>query len=222
MPEGVDDVTATALFTAYGTAYHALVDRGRLRAGETLVVLGATGGVGLAAVDLGLALGARVIAVARSEGKLALARDPAVRIRYRPGTLAEDIRTIAPDGADVCIDLLGGDAFDGMSRTMAWSGRLLVVGFTSGVVPKLPVNLALLKGYALVGVYWSRFVSREPAANARNFATLFALLRDGKIAPHVSGRYPLDRVPQALRDLASRRTAGKLVIAVSAPGEATL
>ena len=214
VPDDVDDATATALYTAYGTAYHALVDRGRLRAGETLVVLGATGGVGLAAVEVGVALGARVIAVARSEEKLALARGATARIAYRPGELGAAVRAIAPAGADVCIDLVGGSAFDEMARTMAWDGRLLVVGFTSGVVPKLPVNLALLKGYALVGVYWGAFVTRDPAANAANFRALAVLLREGKIAPHVGGRYPLARVPEALNDLASRGTAGKLVITI--------
>lgn len=212
VPDGVDDVTATALYTAYGTAHHALVDRGRLRAGETLVVLGATGGVGLAAVELGVALGARVIAVARSEEKLALARGAAAKIAYRPGELGAAVRGVAPAGADVCIDLLGGGAFDEMARTMAWDGRLLVVGFTSGVVPKLPVNLPLLKGYALVGVYWGASIARDPAANAARFGALAALLREGKIAPHVGGVYPLARAREALNDLAGRGMAGKLVL----------
>jgi len=216
IPDDVDDATATALYTAYGTAYHALVQRGRLRAGQTLVVLGASGGVGLAAVELGAALGARVIAVGRSEAKLALARarGAAEVIAYEEGTLGARVKALAKDGADVCIDMLGGTAFDAMSRAMAWEGRLLVVGFTSGVVPKLPVNLALLKGYELVGVHWGSFVTRAPAANADNFTELARMLRAGTIRPHIGGRYSLDRVSAALTDLLGRRTAGKLVVIV--------
>ena len=215
IPEGLDDATATAFYTAYGTAYHALVQRGRLVSGESLIVLGASGGVGLAAVDVGTALGARVIAVGRSAEKLALAttKGASETVAYVEGTLTQTIRELTGGkGADLCLDTLGGNAFDEMSRAMGWDGRLLTVGFTSGVVPKLPVNLPLLKGYALIGVYWGAFAGRDPETNAENFRSLAAMLSGGRISPHLAARYPMDRAGEALADLLGRRTAGKLVL----------
>ncbi len=218
IPDGVDDITATALYTAYGTAYHALVQRGQMRPGETLVVLGASGGVGLAAVEIGVALGARVIAVGRSLDKLRIAREKGATeiLSYSDGDLRQRIKELTNGkGADVCLDTLGGDAFDAMSRAMNWDGRLLVIGFTSGVIPRLAVNLLLLKGYQVIGVYWGSFVTRSPELNAANFEVLARMLKQGQIRPHVSKTYPLAQVGDALRDLSSRNTIGKLVITVA-------
>ena len=222
IPDGVDDITATALYTAYGTAYHALVQRGQMRPGETLVVLGASGGVGLAAVEIGVALGARVIAVGRSLDKLRIAREKGATeiLSYSDGDLRHRIKELTNGkGADVCLDTLGGDAFDAMSRAMNWDGRLLVIGFTSGVIPRLAVNLLLLKGYQVIGVYWGSFVSRSPELNAANFEVLARMLKQGQIRPHVSKTYPLAQVGDALRDLSSRNTIGKLVITVAPESE---
>lgn len=217
--DGVDFVVAAGLYTAYGTAYHALVQRAALQPGETLVVLGATGGVGLAAVDIGVALGARVIAVGRTQQRLAAARAKGAHelVAYGDGDVGRSIKGLTGGrGADVCLDMLGGEAFDQMSRTMNWQGRLLVVGFTSGVIPRLPVNLALLKGYQLVGVYWGEFAARAPRINADNFQQLARLVADGRIHPEVSATYPLERVADALNDLRSRSSTGKLVLTLSA------
>ena len=222
IPDGVDDITATALYTAYGTAYHALVQRGQIRPSETLVVLGASGGVGLAAVEIGVALGARVIAVGRSLDKLRIAREKGatVILSYSEGDLRHRIKELTNGkGADICLDTLGGDAFDAMSRAMNWDGRLLVIGFTSGVIPRLAVNLLLLKGYQVIGVYWGSFVSRSPEINAANFEVLARMLKQGQICPYVSKTYPLAQVGDALRDLSSRNTIGKLVITVAPESE---
>jgi NADPH2:quinone reductase len=217
IPGGIDYATATSLYTAYGTSYHALVQRGALRPGETLVVLGASGGVGLAAVEIGKALGARVIAVGRSEERLNVAIEKGAdhAVSYADGDLRKRILELTDGrGADVCIDMLGGTPFHEMSRAMNWNGRLLVVGFTTGEIPKVPVNLALLKGYQIVGVYWGAFIVRDPAANAANFHELARLIGDGRICPHIAGRYSLDEVPQALQRMLSRETTGKLVVDV--------
>ena len=218
IPNDVDYVTAAGLYAAYGTSYHALVQRGALRPGETLVVLGATGGVGLAAVEIGVALGAKIIAVGRSEEKLAVAkaRGADTVLSYAEENLGRQIKELTGGkGADVCLDTVGGTAFDEMSRAMNWNGRLLVVGFTSGAVARLSVNLPLLKGYQLVGSYWGAFVTRSPEMNAANFRELVNLLRGHRISPYVSATYPMERVADALNDLMSRRTVGKLVLTVS-------
>jgi NADPH:quinone reductase len=218
IPEGIDAVDAAGFYTAYGTAYHALVQRAALQRGETLVVLGASGGVGLAAVDIGVALGAKVIAVGRTEQRLTAAHAKGAHelVGYDDGQLGQRIKALTGGkGADVCIDMLGGDAFDQMSRAMNWQGRLLVVGFTSGVIPRFPVNLALLKGYQLVGVYWGEFAARSPLVNADNFQALARLIAEGQIHPEVSAVYPLDRVADALNDLSGRRTIGKLVLTLT-------
>ena len=218
IPPGIDDVTAAGFYVVYGTAYHGLVQRAALRAGETVVVLGATGGVGLAAVEIASALGARVIAVGSSQEKLRAAQNKGATelLSYLEGDLGRRVKALTDGkGADICLDTLGGDAFDEMSRAMSWEGRLLVVGFTSGRIPRLPVNLALLKGYQLAGVSWGAFVSRSPQINAVNFEVLAELIKDGRIKPQVAGTYPLEQVAQALNDLTSRRTIGKLVITMS-------
>lgn len=215
VPESVDDATAAAIYTAYGTAYHALVQRGGLKPGQRVVVLGATGGVGLAAVDIAAALGAEVIAVGNSAEKLALAREAGATaaIVYAEGTLGKEIKAAtAGNGADICVDLTGGKAFAEMTRAMAWDGRLLVIGFTSGDIPSLSVNLLLLKGYSVVGVYWGRFCEIDPSGNRSNFDVLWRLLADGRIAPHIHKTYAMDSAADALNDLLSRKTAGKLVL----------
>ncbi len=215
VPEGVDLSKAMALLTAYGTSYHALVQRGALRPGEQLVVLGASGSVGLAAVELGKALGARVIAVGRSEErlKLAAAKGADVLLSYENPAFKQNILGATNGkGADVCMDMLGGQAFDTMARAMNWNARLLVVGFTSGTIPLLPANLVLLKGYQLVGVWWSEFIKRMPEANQANFDELFSLYAEGRIDPHIGGQFPLSGVPEALTRLLDRSTTGKLII----------
>lgn len=219
IPDGLDYATATALYVAYGTAYHALVQRAGLRPGETLVVLGAAGGVGLAAVELGKALGAEVIAVSRSRARSATAIEKGADhiIGYSEDDVRERVLEITNGrGADVCIDMLGGQPFHAMSRAMNWNGRLLVVGFTTGDIPKLAINLPLLKGYQVVGVYWGAFLVREPLINAANFQALAALIDKGVVKPHIARRYSLERVPDALDDLLSRETVGKLLIDVLA------
>lgn len=215
IPATMDDVTATAFYTAYGTSYHALVQRGRIQAGDTLVVLGASGGVGVAAVEIGLALGARVIAVASSADKAAFLRSRGVEQVI--DLSVQDLRVAVKEmtggaGADVCLDTVGGDAFDAMSRCMAWDGRLLVVGFASGRIPSLAVNLVLLKGYQLVGVWWGPFVERRPEVNRANFDHLFKLYADGKLRPHVSRVVPLERCADALGSVLSRNSVGRTVI----------
>lgn len=217
MPDGMDFVTAAGFTMVYGTTYHALVQRASLQAAETLVVLGAAGGVGLAAVELGKVFGARVIACAGSEEKLRTAREHGADelVDYRREDLKERIKALTDGkGADVCFDPVGGDAFDAMARSMNWNGRLLVIGFASGRIPQLPVNLPLLKGYQVVGVFWGAFVAREPETNRRNFAHLFELYAAGRIRPHVSHTYPLEQAARALDDLSARRAIGKIVVTI--------
>lgn len=220
IPAAMDYLTASALYTAYGTAFHALVQRGALCPGETLVVLGASGGVGLAAVDIGKALGAQVIAVCRTRerSQAASGKGADYVIAYTQEDVRQRILEITNGrGADICIDMLGGEAFHAMSRSMNWNGRLLVVGFTSGEVPKLAVNLALLRGYQVVGVYWAQFIARQPLGNAKNFEMLGRLVEERKIAPHIGGIFSLDRVPDAIDALLSRATIGKLLIDLRLP-----
>jgi len=215
LPHDVSDIVAAAMYTSYGTAYHALIQRGDLRAGQTVVVLGATGGVGLAAVEIAALMGARVIAVGRSGEKLMLARKKgATETIVYPGS---ELRTIIRDltkgaGADVCIDMLGGSGFDEMSRAMAWNGRLLTVGYTSGVVPRLAANLPLLNGYQLVGVYWGAFASRAPEDNAANFQVLTGWMAESKIDPDASIVWPMERAAEALQAILNRTTVGKIVL----------
>ncbi|BBF69732.1 NADPH:quinone oxidoreductase family protein [Sphingomonas bisphenolicum] len=215
VPADVDDVTAAGIYAAYGTAYHALVQRGGVKPGQQVVVLGATGGVGLAAVDIASALGAEVIAIGSSATKLelALAAGAKSAIVYVEGELGKQIKSeTAGHGADICIDVTGGKAFAEMSRAMAWEGRLLVIGFTSGEIPVLPVNLLLLKGYSAVGVYWGRFSEIDPDGHVANFEALWRLMAEGRITPHIHKTYPMESAAAALNDLLSRKTAGKLVL----------
>ncbi|SFB35543.1 NADPH2:quinone reductase [Collimonas sp. OK607] len=217
IPHGMDYVTSAAIYTAYGTAYHALVQRGKLKEGETLLVVGASGGVGLAAVEIGKALGGKVIAVASTDEKLQIAKDHGADavINYARENLKTRIKELTNGaGVDVCLDPVGGDAFDVMSRSMNWNGRLLVVGFASGRIPQLPINLVLLKGYQLVGVYWGSFVTHEPVCNYENFQHMFEMHAEGKLNPVVCQTYPLEQAAFALNDLLGRRVTGKVILTV--------
>ena len=217
IPEGMDFETASAFGMTYGTSMHALRQRGQLQPGETLLVLGASGGVGLAAVEIGKAMGARVIAAASSAQKLETARAAGADelIDYSQASLKDEIKRLTGGkGVDVIYDPVGGDLFDQAVRGLAWNGRLLVVGFASGRIPELPVNLVLLKGGAVLGVFWGSFAQRQPADNAANFKQLFAWFAEGKLKPLVSRTYPLAEAGEAIEQLASQQAVGKLVVKV--------
>ena len=224
LPDAMPFDQAAALMMTYGTSQHALKDRAQLRAGETLLVLGAGGGVGLAAVELGKATGARVIAAASSAEKLALAREHGADdgVLYPAGALDKNAARALTDkfkaacgaeGAQVIYDGIGGDYSEAALRAIAWGGRHLVVGFTAGI-PKLPLNLPLLKGCQIVGVFWGEFTNRAPALHAANVAALMALYRDGKIKPAVTETFPLARGGEAIGRLGSRAARGKIVVTV--------
>ncbi|HLU52844.1 MAG TPA: NADPH:quinone oxidoreductase family protein [Acidimicrobiia bacterium] len=214
MPADVRFEEAAAFPIAHGTSYHALVDRASLRDGETLLVLGAAGGVGLAAVQIGKALGARVLAAVSSDDKeRAVGRAGADGvIRYDRHDLREALRDAAPDGVDVVYDPVGGEMTEPAFRSLAWRGRHLVVGFASGSIPALPANLALLKGASLVGVFWGRFTREETERNRANFTTLFEWWKEGRVAPLVSEVFPLERSIDALRKISERGAIGRLVV----------
>jgi len=215
MPDGMDFATAAAFTLTYGTSHHALKDRAVLQPGETLLVLGAAGGVGLAAVELGKAMGARVIAAASSLAKLAVCRDHGADelIDYAAEDLRERIKALTGGrGVDVVYDPVGGDYSEPALRGMAWRGRFLVVGFAAGRIPSLPLNLPLLKGCAVLGVFWGAFTRNEPERNAANLRELMQWVGDGRLRPHVSARYPLERAADALDDLVQRRVHGKVVL----------
>ncbi|MDU9391109.1 NADPH:quinone oxidoreductase family protein [Pseudomonas sp. zfem002] len=217
IPDGMDFVTASAFVMTYGTSMHALRQRGQLQAGETLLVLGASGGVGLAAVEIGKALGARVIAAASSAEKLETAKAAGADevIDYSQNSLKDEIKRLTGGkGVDVIYDPVGGDLFEQAVRGLAWNGRLLVVGFASGQIPAVPANLVLLKGAAVVGVFWGSFAQRQPADNAANFQQLFAWFSEGKLKPLVSQTYPLAETGKAIEHLAARKAVGKLVVNV--------
>lgn len=202
----------------YGTTWHALVDRGRIKKGEVLLVHGAAGGVGLNAVELGRELGATVIGTVGSDEKAAIVKEYGAThvINYSKESIKDRVKELTGgNGADVIYDAVGGDAFDQSLRCINWDGRLLVIGFASGRIPEAPANLALIKGCSIVGVFWGAFAAREPEKNRANFAALLALYEQGRLKPHVSASYPLDQVPQAMQALLSRKTTGKVVIKVA-------
>jgi NADPH:quinone reductase-like Zn-dependent oxidoreductase len=211
-----------ALLLTYATSIHALADRGRLQAGQTLLVLGAAGGVGLAAVELGKAMGARVVAAVSSEEKARAAREAGAddALIYPPGPFDRDGQkaladrfkgAVGPAGADVIFDPVGGDYAEPALRSIGWGGRYLVVGFPAGI-PKLPLNLTLLKSCDVCGVFWGAFAMRDPKANADHVEQLFRWWDEGKIAPKVSATYPLERAGEAITAIAERRAIGKLVV----------
>jgi len=215
LPEGMDFVAGAAFLLTYGTSDHALRDRGALRAGETLLVLGAAGGVGLAAIEIGKALGARVIACASSEDKLAVCREHGAdaTINYATEDLRERIKALTDGrGVDVVYDPVGGPYSEPAFRSLAWRGRLLVVGFAAGDIPKLPLNLMLLKGAAVVGVFWGDFARREPKQFADSVRQLGEWYRQGKLRPHVSQTFPLEKAADALKLMAARQVKGKVVL----------
>jgi NADPH:quinone reductase len=218
LPDGFDMDAAAGIGLTYGTSFYALKDRGELRPGETLLVHGAGGGVGLAAVEIGKAMGARVIATAGSPEKLKVVADHGADevIDYSDG-FRERVRELTDGkGADVIYDPVGGDVFDQSLRCINWGGRLLVVGFASGRIPEAPANLALLKGCSIVGVFWGAWLQRDPAGNAKNFEQLFAWLAEGRLRPHISHRFPLARAAEAINALAERKVIGKAIVEVAA------
>jgi NADPH2:quinone reductase len=215
IPDSIEFAAATGLSSTYGTAYYALVDRGRLRGGETVLVLGASGGVGLAAVELGKLLGARVIACASSEEKLAVCRAKGAdeTINYVTEDMRARVKAIAKgNGVDVVVDPVGGAYSELALRDMAWGGRHLVIGFTAGDIPKIALNLPLIKGCEIVGVWIGAFAKREPAKHRANAQTLWQWMAEGKIKPYISASYPLEGVADALNALTARKVAGKVVL----------
>jgi NADPH2:quinone reductase len=215
IPESIEFAAATGLSSTYGTAYYALVDRGELRAGETLLVLGAAGGVGLAAVEVGKVLGAKVIACASSDEKLAVCRAKGAdeTINYTTEDMRARVKAITQGGGvDVVIDPVGGPYSELAIRDMAWGGRHLVIGFTAGDIPKVPLNLPLIKGCSIVGVWIGAFAKRDPARHKANAAQLWKWMAEGKIKPYISAAYPLERTADALNALAQRKVSGKVVL----------
>jgi NADPH:quinone reductase len=217
MPEGMDFITASSVMYTYGTSYHALKNRAVLQAGETLLVLGAAGGVGLAAVELGKIMGARVIAAASTDEKLELCKQYGASevINYSTEDLRERIKQItAGKGVDVIYDPVGGAYTEPAFRSIAWKGRYLVVGFAAGDIPNLPLNLPLLKGASVVGVFWGAFASNEPKQSMQNFQELLGFIANGNLKPHVHAQYPLEQAPTALNEILNRKVMGKVVVSV--------
>lgn len=215
IPDAVSDEQAAGLTVTYGTTIHALQDRARLQPGETLAVLGAAGGTGIAAVELGKIMGARVIACASSADKLALARERGadLALDYATEDLKDGLRRLTEGrGVDVVYDPVGADLAEPALRAMAWMGRYLVIGFAGGSIPRLPLNLPLLKSCDIVGVFWGAFVERHPDAHARNQAQLLAWVAEGRLSAHVHAVYPLARTSEALQAIARREAKGKIVV----------
>jgi len=215
IPAAIDFETAAAFMFTYGTSYHALKDRAHLTHGETLLVLGAAGGVGLAAVELGRHLGARVIAAASSPEKLEACRRRGAgdTIDYTKEDLRERVKALTGGrGVDVVYDPVGGAFTEAALRSLAWGGRLLVVGFASGDIPKIPLNLTLLKGASIVGVFWGEFTRRETALNSRNMDDLVTWVAAGVLKPLVSARYPLEQGAAAIAEVRERRAKGKVLV----------
>jgi NADPH2:quinone reductase len=215
MPSSMEFVPASAFVLTYGTSYHALKDRADIKAGETLLVLGAAGGVGLAAIQLGKAMGARVIAAASSDVKLKVCRDNGADevINYGSEDLRGRIKALtAGKGVDVIYDPVGGPYSEPALRDMAWKGRFLVVGFAAGDIPKVPLNLTLLKGCSIVGVFWGAFTRNEPEHNRENNWELMAMYAAEKIKPHIHATYPLERAAEALNEVLNKRVTGKVVL----------
>jgi len=216
-PTQMDFPIAASFMMAYGTSFHALKDRAKLQKGETLLVLGASGGVGLAAVELGKLMGAHVIAAASSDEKLELCRHYGAdeTINYSTEDLKSAIKALTNNkGVDVIYDPVGGDYAETAFRGMAWNGRYLVVGFASGHIPKLPLNLPLLKGASVVGVFWGGFAMGQPKENMQNTRTLMQWYAEGKLKPHIDRIYELKDAPKALKAMMQRKVKGKLVIDV--------
>ena len=210
VPDGMNDHTAAAFSMVYGTSYHALKQRANIQPGETLLVLGASGG-------LGKAMGATVIACASSEEKLAVAKEAGADdlINYAEEDLKDALKQRYPKGVDVIYDPVGDKFTEAAIRNMAWNGRLLIVGFAAGDIPKIPANLALLKGCSIVGVFWGAFTQKEPQTNIQNIMELMQLFNQGKINPRISQVFPFEDYEQALAALTSRTAKGKVVLDVA-------
>lgn len=215
IPDGMDFITAAAFVMVYGTSIHALQDRAQLKPGETLLVLGAAGGVGLATVELGKVMGAHVIAAASSPEKLEICRQHGADevINYANEDLRERVKQLTNGkGVDVICDPVGGSYSEAALRGMAWNGRHLVIGFTAGDIPRIPLNLTLLKGCSIVGVFWGSFVEREPQRNQQHLRELMTWFAEGRIKPRISATYPLDQAARALNDILERKVTGKVVL----------
>jgi NADPH2:quinone reductase len=218
MPRNMDFPTAAAFVMTYGTAHHALKDRAQLKPGETLLVLGAAGGVGLACVEIGKVMGAHVIAAASTNEKLEICKQYGAEqvINYTTEDLKERVKQLTPGrGVDVVFDPVGGDYSEAALRGMAWGGRFLVIGFTSGEIPRISLNLPLLKTCSIVGVFWGNFVERDARHNQENLQELLTWFAAGKLKPHISATYPLERAADALNDMIQRRVKGKVVLVTS-------
>ena len=219
IPDEMDFVTAAGFPITYGTAHGALVWRAALQDGETLLVHGAAGGVGLAAVEVGKALGARVIGTAGGPDKLAIARDHGAdeTVDYRSEDIREQVKALTEGrGVDVVFDPVGGDVFDASMRCVAWGARLIVIGFAAGRVPQIPANILLVKNISAVGFYWGSYRSHAPALVEAEFQTLFGWYREGRLKPHVSHRLELTQAAEAMDLLTSRRSTGKVVLTTDA------
>ena len=223
MPGNLDFAVASSFFVTYGTSYHALKDRAHLKAGENLVVLGAAGGVGVSAVELGKAMGARVIAAASTQEKVDLAKSlgaddgfvypTGALSRDQQKQLSEDIKRLTGgNGADVLYDPVGGDYAEPALRAMNWQGRYLVIGFAAGEIPRVPLNLTLLKGCDIVGVFWGASMARDPKTGLANLKEITNWIAEGKLKPHVSAQIPLARAGEAIRLLMDRKAQGKVVV----------
>jgi len=214
IPDSLSFEVASGFMLAYGTSWHAIRDRAALLPTETMLVLGAAGGVGLSAVEIGKAIGARVVAAASTDEKCAICREHGADdvINYTTEDLRAGIKRSCGAGPDVIYDPVGGKYSEAAFRSIGWRGRHLVIGFAAGDIPALPLNLALLKGASLVGVFWGDFVRREPANNMKGISEMLGWMQEGKIKPLISKTYSLDEAPQALLDMAARKVTGKIVI----------
>lgn len=218
IPAEMDFATASAFVLTYGTSHHALKDRARLQPGETLLVMGAAGGVGLAAIEIGKAMGARVIAAASSDDKLDFCREHGADeiIHYVRDDLRGRLKEITGErGVDVVYDPVGGSHSEPALRSTAWNGRYLVVGFAAGKIPSIPLNLPLLKGCSIIGVFWGAFARKEPLRNAENMRELFSWFQQGRVKPHICARYPLDRTADAMTAVMNRTAKGKVIVMVA-------
>jgi NADPH2:quinone reductase len=213
LPSGMPAADACALMCGYGTAHHALKQRANLRAGETLCVLGASGLTGIAAIQIGKAMGARVIGVASTDEKRKIASGAGADEVIGYDNLRDELKALTGgQGVDVAFDPVGGDVFDALARSMGWGGRLLVIGFASGTIPKLPVNLTLVKGFSVVGVFWGAFTGKEPDVYADNMRELIGWYMAGKVKPVIEGTYKLADAAEALKRILGRGASGKLVL----------
>lgn len=215
IPDSLGADVASTLPGGYGTSYHALVDRGRLQTGETLLVLGASGGVGMAAVQLGSVIGARVVAAVSTDEKAEAALQAGAHhvVRYDRIPIRDAIDEVTEGrGVDVVFDPVGGEITEQVLRSTRWNGRLLVIGFAAGDIPSIPLNLPLLKGNSVVGVFWGRFTQEEPERHRENFARIVEWAAEGKISPIIQMKYPLDEAQAALRWIAGRKAVGRVVV----------